>query len=210
MPMDLPNNQEELNPFESKAEYEGAIFKNVKLESSQISNKEFYECTFITCSFRETTFKACKFIDCTFQNSDLSLASFSGTSFQKTSFERSKVIGVNWTIAAWSRFQSESPIRFHECVIDFSAFIGLKLRKISVTKCSAQEVEFSDADLTNANFSGTDLAKSRFRKTNLTRANFEDATNYSIDVTNNTITKARFSLPEALSLLNGLDIVLVE
>jgi uncharacterized protein YjbI with pentapeptide repeats len=94
--------------------------------------------------------------------------------------------------------------------VDFSAFIGLKLRKLVLTKCSAKEVEFSEADLTSADLRGTDLTKSRFQQTNLMRANFEGATNYSIDLATNKITKARFSLPEALSLLYGLDIVLVE
>lgn len=199
-----------IDPFEGQVEYTNENFKKLRFEASRVSKKEFYECVFSKCSLRETTFKDCKFIDCTFEDSDLSLINVQGSTFTDTKFERSKVIGVNWTIAAWSKLVSESPISFHECVVDFSAFIGLSLRKIVFEKCVAQEVEFSEADLSDANFSGTDLTRSRFRKTNLTRANFESATNYSIDLSANKITKARFSLPEALSLLVGFDIVLVE
>ncbi len=208
--MDLPDFQSEVNAFQSQVEFNDQSFTKVKLEGTKVVGKEFYECVFSHCSFRESTFQMCKFNDCTFQDCDLSLVRLDASSFSDTRFERSKVIGVNWTMAAWSKFQSESPISFTECVIDFSAFIGLTLRKIDMKKCRAQEVEFSEADLSSANFSGTDLTKSRFHHANLTRANFVDATNYSLDLTTSKITKAKFSLPEALSLLYGLDIVLVE
>ena len=208
--MDAPNPQGDVNPFKAQAEFSQQTFQKVKFEGARLASKEFDECVFTHCSFRESTFLECKFSDCTFQDCDLGLVRFEGTAFSDVKFERSKVIGVNWTLAAWSRFQSESPISFVDCVVDFSAFIGLTLRKMVIRKCRAQEVEFSDADLTSANFSGTDLAKSRFSHTNLTKANFEGATNYSIDLATNKITKAKFSLPEALSLLYGLDIVLVE
>ncbi len=198
------------NPFEDQAEYSNENFKRVRLEAAHVRGKEFYECVFSKCSLRETHFHTCKFTDCTFEDCDLSLINVPESTFAETRFERSKVIGVNWTIAAWSRLVAESPISFHECVVDFSAFIGLSLRKIVFEKCVAQEVEFSEADLSDADFSGTDLARSRFRNTNLTRANFEGATNYSIDLSANKITKARFALPEALSLLYSFDILLVE
>lgn len=200
----------EVEPFKAQAEYSSESFKKIRYEAGRVQYKEFYDCVFANCSFRESIFAACKFNDCTFEDCDLSLVRFEGSAFSDTTFIRSKVIGVNWTLAAWSQFMSESPIRFHECAVDFSAFIGLTLRKIVFNKCSAKEVEFSEADLTGANFTGTDLAKSRFSRTNLTRANFEGATNYMIDLATNKVTKARFSLPEALSLLYGLDIVLVE
>jgi fluoroquinolone resistance protein len=208
--MDSPSSQAQLDAFQSQAEYSNQSFSKVRLEAARVVRKEFDECVFSHCSFRESTFQECKFSGCTFQDCDLSLVRFDGSSFNDTTFERSKVIGVNWTIAAWSKFQSDSPITFTECVVDFSAFIGLTLRKITFKKCSAQVVEFSEADLSASNFSCTNLAKSRFSQTNLTRANFEGATNYSIDLTANKVTKAKFSLPEALSLLYGLDIVLVE
>jgi fluoroquinolone resistance protein len=209
-PKSSSNASTELNTFSAQGEYNEVTFTKVKLEAARLVGKEFYDCRFSHCSLRESVVRDCKFNDCTFQDCDLSLARFEGCSFADTSFVRCKVTGVDWTLAAWSKFQAESPIHFTECVVDFSAFIGLRLKKISFQKCSAKEVAFADADLTSANFSGTDLTKSRFQQTNLTKANFEGATNYSIDVATNKLTKARFALPEALSLLYGLDIVLVE
>ena len=208
--VDSPNSQARLNDFQSQSDYSNVTFTKVKLEAGQVNGKEFYDCVFDHCAFRESTFRDCKFNDCTFQDCDLGLVRFDQSLFSETRFERCKMMGVNWTLATWSRFQSASPIHFTECVVDFSAFIGLTLRSITLQKCSAKEVEFSEADLSSADFRGTDLTKSRFQQTNLTRANFEDATNYSIDVNSNKLSKARFSLPEALSLLYGLDIVLVD
>lgn len=208
--MDAPAPQKQLNPFQPETEYNNVTFNKMKFEGARVRGREFYECVFDHCSFRESIFQECKFNDCLFQECDLSLVRFEDSSFSDTRFERSKVIGVNWTLATWSRFQADSPISFTECVTDYSAFIGLTLRKMTMKKCSAQEVEFSESDLSSANFSGTNFAKARFSQTNLTRANFEGATNYSIDLTTNKIAKAKFSLPEALSLLYGLDIVLVE
>ncbi|MEZ4635913.1 MAG: hypothetical protein R2856_13285 [Caldilineaceae bacterium] len=44
----------------------------------------------------------------------------------------------------------------------------------------------------------------------MTKANFEGAAEYQINPTQNNITKARFAMLEAMSLLYGLDIVLVD
>ena len=52
------------------------------------------------------------------------------------------------------------------------------------------------------------LTDSRFNHTNLTEADFSDATHYNISAVDNTLKKTRFSLPEAISLLYSLDIIL--
>ena len=72
------------------------------------------------------------------------------------------------------------------------------------------DVDFAEADLTGANLTHTDFQESRFFKTNLTQADFSHAVRYSIAVHLNTVKKAKFSLPEAMSLLYALDILLVD
>jgi fluoroquinolone resistance protein len=56
----------------------------------------------------------------------------------------------------------------------------------------------------------TDFSNSRFQHTNLTEADFTGATNYAIAASLNTLKKTKFSLPEAMSLLYSLDIILTE
>jgi fluoroquinolone resistance protein len=58
--------------------------------------------------------------------------------------------------------------------------------------------------------SDCDFSEALFVKTNLSGANFAHAINYAIDATLNDIKKAKFMFPEAVGLLHGLDIVLLE
>ena len=194
--------------FESQVEYVGEKFAGLTCEASLIGDRQFYDCCFTDCSFSATKFRSCRFVDCTFEGCDLSSINFEGSTFSNTNFENSKLIGVNWTIASWSKPVLGSPIRFNKCVVDFSNFFGLSLHDIWFRESSVKDVEFSEADLTGGDFTNAILTKSRFSKSNLTRANFQGATEYSIDVTNNKITNARFSFPEAIALLQGLEIEL--
>lgn len=132
------------------------------------------------------------------------------STFSATRFEDSKVIGVNWTRADWSATRLRDPIGFFKCAISHSTFIGLSLREIQIRDCVAVDVDFREADLSQADFAGTDLSESLFSNTNLTEADLSRARNYHIDPEQNALKQAKFSLPEAMSLLYSLDIVLTE
>ncbi|MFB0842076.1 pentapeptide repeat-containing protein [Paenibacillus oleatilyticus] len=101
-------------------------------------------------------------------------------------------------------------LRFEECTLSHSTFIGLTLPKSIITKCTVKNVDFREADLTEANMSYTDFSESLFDRTNLTAADFSFATNYMIDPGLNPIRKAKFTLPEAISLLYCMDIQLID
>jgi uncharacterized protein YjbI with pentapeptide repeats len=200
----------DMSQLSTGTEFFDQEFKGVTVENEILRNKEFYDCTFSNCSFRETKFVNCKFNNITFVDCDLSLISVVGCSFRDTRFERSTLIGVNWTVVNWPEFSQQSQIGFFECTVDYSTFIGLTLEKISFRKCSAKDVDFSEAVLSQADFSGALLAQTQFRNTNLTKANFEGATEYQIDVMKNNVAQARFSMPEAISLLYALEIVVLD
>ena len=193
-----------------REEFNEEELSHLAADGEEIRGREFYDCTFTRCSFRETKFVHCKFNDCIFADCDLSLASFANSSFRDTQFERSLLVGVNWTMADWPDFTRQAQVGFRKCTLDYSTFIGLKLHKIHFVECSVKDVDFSDADLTEADFGRAVLTKSQFRNTVLNKANFEGATDYQIVPTQNRIDEARFSMPEAMSLLYGLNIVLVD
>lgn len=186
------------------------VFKEVHMERGQLLSSEFYDCVFIDCSFVESVFRHCRFVNCAFQACDLSLIQIPESKFSSTRFENSKVIGVNWTQADWAATRLGDPIGFFKCAISHSTFIGLRLRGIQIRDCVAVDVDFREADLSQADFSDTDLSKSMFGDTNLTQADLRRARNYYIDPGQNVLRQAKFSLPEAMSLLYSLDIVLVE
>lgn len=196
--------------FETNAEYIDQTFKRLQYRSKTIDEVTFDNCTFNNCTFNEVVFKSCKFKDCTFQDCNLWLVRVPGSAFKNTIFKKSKAIGINWVEGAWSKKGLLESIGFIECEVTNSTFIGLSLRKMILTKCVAQNVDFADADLTQASFTGTDFGESRFMHTNLTEADFTDAFHYAIDASQNTLKKAKFSLPEAINILRCMNIVLVE
>jgi uncharacterized protein YjbI with pentapeptide repeats len=138
------------------------------------------------------------------------LVQVTDSAFSTTRFEESKVIGVNWAQADWSGTRLGQAIGFHKSAISHSTFIGLDLAGIEITECAATDVDFREANLSGAVFRGTDLSESLFINTNLRQADLGKARNYHIAPGENDLKGARFSLPEAMSLLYNLDIELLE
>lgn len=195
---------------EKEKEFQQFSFKELNCDQQKLSSKVFDHCTFTKCSFRETVFKSCKFRDCTFIHCDFSLAKVPGSLFQNTKFKASQLIGINWAAANWPKVVFLKPFEFCECVLNYSTFIDLNLRGIVLRKCVAKDVDFSDADLSQADLRDTDFTQSRFIQTDLTEADFTHAENYQINPDLVTLKGTKFSLPEAMALLYGLDIVLTD
>ena len=211
--LQLTTNKETPNlslPLGSHSHHADQTFRSVQLEQAEIVSTEFYDCTFVRCRFVESVFRYCRFVNCVFQRCDLSLVQVPESTFSSTRFEDSHVIGVNWTMARWPAGSLGEPLVFLKSALNHCTFIGLDLSGIEIRDCVATDVDFREADLARADFSGTDLAQSLFAHTNLTEADLSRATNYHIDPAQNILTQARFSLPEAMSLLVNMDIVLVE
>ncbi len=130
--------------------------------------------------------------------------------FVRCRFTKSKIVGVDWTKASWKRTSllQQSEIGFEECSINYSTFIGLDLTGMKMVDCLANEVDFSETNLQNAVFNRTNFSNSRFSNTNLTEADFTNAIHYDIDIKNNLVKNARFSMLEAISLLKSLDVII--
>jgi len=198
-----------INKFIEKNYFE-QTFKDIDLAKTELSLKEFDNCSFINCNFTEAQFDKCRFCDCEFINCNLSLITIKDCTFIDTVFDSSKVIGVNWTQAAWPRVKLHSPIQFFKCTINHSVFLGLHLSEIAIVECIAHDVDFREADLTQADLRYSDFAQSQFVKTNLIKANFKYAINYNINLLNNQVKGAKFMLPEAANLLYGLGIEIID
>lgn len=190
--------------------YDAQTFKDVTCQRETIRSKEFNTCVFRHCSLRETIFIDCIFRECRFEHSDLSLIQVKGCAFINTSFHECQLVGVNWTELDWERGRLLKPFDFHKCVLSYSTFIGLTLKQVSLTECICKDVDFAEADLTQADCRRTDFAASRFLNTNLTQADFTGARDYAIAPNLNQLKQTKFSLPEAMALLYGLDIILTE
>ncbi|MGI8549249.1 MAG: pentapeptide repeat-containing protein [Dehalococcoidia bacterium] len=182
-------------------------FLHVELVREKFSSIEFDACMFERCAFSECSFYRCTFLNCQFKNCDLSLIQVPNARFNSVHFKQSKLVGIDWTKAGTSKADRLlMSVSFDECVLDYGSFLGLHLREMQLVNCSAREVDFSGADLTGATCAGTDFSASTFLHTNLEKADFGGARNYTIDPTANRIKGAKFTLPEALSLLRSFDI----
>lgn len=200
-----------MNLIESYAVYDDKILSDVEFSSAEVHETEFNDCVFKGCDFHETEFMACRFNDCEFHDCNLNMVTIKDCSFREVSFKDSKMVGINWLAADWPKLLSSSPINFQDCQLDYSTFIGLVLKKIKLKGCSLKDIEFSDANLLGADFRDSVLTASRFNNSDLSEARFEGATEYRIDITRNRVKKAKFSLPEAYSLLHSIeDIILID
>jgi fluoroquinolone resistance protein len=191
-------------------EYLNEHFSEINYSEKSIEATEFDNCTFTGCHFSSTQFIQCKFHECHFLNCNLSLMTVSKCSFFDTLFEGCKAIGINWTTANWPNIKLTCPLQFNQCIVNDSSFIGLSLREMKMVECKAHDVDFREADFTQADFSHTDFTHSLFSKTLLTEANFAEAINYDINIFQNNVKRAKFTLPEAMNLLQHLDIELLE
>lgn len=191
-------------------EYRSHNFDQLTIQNEEIAYKIFDECVFQGGMFQETRFRGCRFLNCTFKNCDFQIISVKDCTFMNAAFEDSRVIGVNWTEASWPKRGLLTSLHFVRCVLNHSTFMGLPLKKMTFQECVARDVDFAEANLTGADCRSTDFSQSRFFHTNLTGADFSDAQNYAIAAHLNTLKKTKFSLPDAMTLLYSLDIVLTE
>lgn len=194
----------------SETHYVDQAFKEVRLERAKIVSSEFHDCVFFRSSFVESAFRRCRFVDCMFTECDLSLMRVPESRFTSTRWESCRMIGVNWAEADWPKAGLAGPIGFFKSAISHSTFLGLALPGMKIKDCVAMDVDFREADLSGADFGGTDLSQSLFGHTDLSEADLSRARNYHIDPSKNALRQARFSLPEAMSLLHSMDIVLVD
>lgn len=192
--------------FSNNTEFYEQNFSCLNYPSTLIEDKLFERCQFNSVNFSESQFIRCKFVDCEFNNCNLCAVQFKSSSFNNTAFFESKATGINWTLLNWSHIRLSNPFQFYNSIISHSSFYGLKLQELVIEGCIAHDVDFREADLRRANLKSTDFENSQFVHTMLYAADFTEAHSYSIDPMQNDIKKAKFSLPDAIHLLDCFEI----
>lgn len=167
--------------------------------------REFFDCRFQDCNFQDADLSYKKFSDCELVGCNISVANLNNATFRSCKFSRCKLVGINWS--ATNRFED---IQFDNCVLSSSIMMNLNLRGFSFKESVLKDVDFSEANLQKVEFDTCDLSGATFRNTDLSGGDLSSSTSYEIDPTFNKIKKTKFRLPEAISLLNGLGIELVD
>ncbi len=178
-------------------------FHGLDWSNEVIHDRHFDGCVFENCRFSGATFAGCQFSDCLFKSCDLAAARFCDSVLLRVVYESSKLSGIVWAEVRQALFSVE----FRECMLNYGSFYAMNLSKSVFLDCTAIDVDFREANLSNVSFAGTDLQDSTFSGTNLAHTDFSNARSYSIDPTQNTLHKTVFSWPEGMSLLDCFDIV---
>ncbi len=172
------------------------------MPTDALSHNEYTGCTFEGCDLSGCDMRGASFFDCTFAACNISNANVEGTRFCDCRFDACKLMGL--------RFEKTNQFLFSIAVVNSTVrlctFTGMNLDGMILTDSIVEDCDFSSASLKGANFSGSSLPGTAFYGTDISKADFRTASAYAINPTTNTITGATFSCPEALSLLDYLDI----
>lgn len=191
-----------MTPF-TRDNYYQEKFSGLSLTEETVKGTVFEECSFEDCSFITCTFERLRFINCKLANCILSAVVPMNSRFDDVSFTSCKVIGIDWT-----RTTEVRELHFKQCQLNYSNFRFLKIPGLKMIECEVKDADFIETKLKGAIFRKSDLKNTIFFKTDLTNADFKDALNYAIDPGTNILKKTKFSLPEALSLLENFDIII--
>jgi uncharacterized protein YjbI with pentapeptide repeats len=177
--------------------YENKEFQKVVAAGQHVSGREFSRCAFKGCDFGECVLNKSVFADCVFTCCNFSHAKVDQCSFREVVFDDCKLVNVSFTavnpfLLNWV---------FKRCKLELCNFGGLKMKHSKFIESLVRKTDFINVDLEKSDFSGSDLQDSKFHNSILEHANFVGARNYYIDPTANRMKKAKFSVPEALSLL---------
>ena len=197
-----------MNFLESKSDYYDVFFSKIIFTGSTIENSKFENCEFNHCDFTSAKFTHCKFNNCVFNYCNLSLFEITDSRLYEIYFNECKLTGIDWTKAEWPIFNPDFELNFSKCILTNSSFFALKLHNLKMEDCRLVDVDFRECDLSNSILTGCDFSGSLFNKTILRSVSFIDSWDYNINILNNTVTKAKFSRIEAVSLLENLGIEL--
>jgi len=183
------------------------IYQNSQF--TELAGINLNEADFNSCQFRDCDCTGLEFngvLDtCLFKDCNLSLTSFHSCRLQSVRFEGCKLMGIDYTGVSTLGLA----LSFERCLIRSCNFNYLKMPNSAFIDCDIIETDFAGTDLSGTDFSGTGFQSVTFHATMLRKADFSAARNYRINPHTCDIKGALFSMPEAVSLLEELGILLV-
>lgn len=179
-------------------------FESIKYHEVGLSCGEYDHCTFSGCIFSQVDLSYSIFTSCRFENCDLSNAKIDGTAFRQVVFKECKMLGLRFDLCNGFLLS----FAFDHCILNFSSFYHLKIKKTHFRSCTLMEVDFSECDLSSSSFAESDLSGAVFDKTNIEEADFSSAYHFMIIPEKNKIQKARFSKQNIEGLLSHYKIII--
>lgn len=179
---------------------EGRTFRTENLdELAALLPGEFADCEFEGLRLAGVSLRGSLFNDCRFRSCHLAGIDLVNGVMRDCAFSSCNLVGLNW--ASLRRFEGPS---FADCKLDLGSFQGCKLPKTKFVDGTALETDFADADLSGAEFARVNLAGAVFSRANLTKADLRTARGYFIEPQFTKLKGAKFSFPEAATLLTAM------
>lgn len=182
---------------------EDKTFKSIDFSGKRLEPKSHTSCHFENCDFTESVWRDVKFASCTFTRCNLSLVKLEGARLHDVCFVDCKIVGAEFFKCDKIFFAIEGKRSFFQ----YCNFSDLNMKSTSFKDSKCRECHFTNTVLLQADFRGVDFLGTSFHHCDLSKADFRDSKNYHIDPRANKIAKAKFSLPEAVQLLESFDIV---
>jgi uncharacterized protein YjbI with pentapeptide repeats len=196
----LPNQNTLMRPdYILDQEFKDQIFDDTNTKFKDFENCTFYNCDFRNCTFQTVAFIDCNFFDCNFQETKVNYVSLRGVFFTRCNFT-----SVNFAMTDQVIYE----FHFKDCLLDYSKFYALKLKKMQFINCSMISVDFMGSDLTEVLFDNCNLRRAVFINTIANKADFSTSYDYAFDPDKNKIKKAIFSTDGLKGLLEKYDLVI--
>ncbi|GAA0871977.1 pentapeptide repeat-containing protein [Gangjinia marincola] len=182
------------------------VFEQKDFTSARLAKGDYEGCLFKQCQFTESDLSEIRFIDCEFIGCNLSNVKLQGTSFQQVRFDECKLLGLHFehcdafAFGITCKKTQLMPASFYQCALANTIFEA----------CDLTEADFTQANLTNAVFNESTLNRAIFDQTILEQADVSRASGIQIDPTKNKLRGAKFSRENALGLLQGFGIEVVD
>ena len=185
-------------------EFYNQVFDQLSDTPSNLVSQDFEQCTFRQLDLSKRSLSGSSFVNCQFDTCILTNADIRNTKLYDVTFLRSRLIQLD--------FGHCNPFGFHVdftgCQLDHTIFLNRNLKKTRFIECSMKEAHFLKCDLTKAEFDQCNLELARFGECNLTQVNFSSSFNLKMDLDDNVVKKARFSLHNLPGLLSKYDLVI--
>ena len=186
---------------------EGQVIKDRKFQNITKERLKFTDCVFENCTFEDCKITGCSFVNCRFYKCSIISLTSKNSELKSAVFQNCNLIGIHcWNKLLPAGSYARSIDKVKDCCMKYNSFVEMPFRKFDFSGNIIQESIFEECDLQESNFRGCRLESTQFFKCDIPRADFRDARGYVIDIPSNKLRQAKFSFPEAVSLLNSLEI----
>lgn len=184
-----------LEKLTASAYFEEEELSDADLRGVDLSDKDFYRCTFRRLDLRDSLWRRTRLEDCVLEECDLTHMRAGELRAHGVKLLRCKVLGVEWASTS-----VDPQLSFEDCDLRYATFVRLHLRGAPFLRCNLTEASFLETDLTDADFSDSDLTGATFEGTTLLCADLSTARGAFIDPAKNKVKDVRLGVESAVLL----------